>query len=84
MTNPDNKVFSVPVDIKMENLGDAAFYVLSSEFHAMGERVPLSSQDRPRQQWRADSEQWVNYKAASNPVSRREIHQPGQLVLAQP
>ncbi|MFD8263285.1 hypothetical protein ACFV19_31240 [Streptomyces griseoluteus] len=83
MTNPDNKVFSVPVDIKMENLGDAAFYVLSSEFHAMGERVPLSPQDRSRQQWRADSEKWVNYEA-SNPVSRREMHQPGQLVSAQP
>ncbi|MFB0619420.1 hypothetical protein [Streptomyces sp. AGS-58] len=83
MTNPNHKAFSVPVDIKIENRGDAAFYVLGTEFHAMGERVPLSSHDRPRQQWRADAEKWVNYKT-SNPVSRREIHQPGQLVSAQP
>ncbi|MEU7357952.1 MULTISPECIES: hypothetical protein [Streptomyces] len=83
ITNPDRKAFSVPVDITIENRSDAAFYVLGTEFHAMAERVPLSSQDRLRQQWRTDSEQWAKFEEV-NPVSRREMHQPGELVSAQP
>ncbi|WP_231406351.1 MULTISPECIES: hypothetical protein [unclassified Streptomyces] len=83
MTNPDRKAFSLPVDITIENRSEAAFYVLGTEFHAMAERVPLSSHDRLRQQWRSDSEQWANFQEV-NPVSRREMHQPGELVSAQP
>jgi hypothetical protein len=83
VTSADRKAFSVPVDITMENHSDVAFYVLGDIFHAMGERVPLSSKDRLRQQWRTDSQQWWNFEG-SNPLSRREIHQPGQLVEAQP
>ncbi|MER6979352.1 hypothetical protein [Streptomyces carpinensis] len=79
----DRKAFAVPVDITLENHGDVGFYVLGTEFHAMGERVPLSSTDRLRQQWRTDAEQWGNSQEV-NPLSRREIHQPGQLVEAQP
>lgn len=84
MTKPGRKAFSVPVDIRIENRGDAAFYVLGSEFHAMAEKVPLSPKDRLSQQWRDDAKEWVKYTKASNPVSRREMHQPGQLVSAQP
>ncbi|MGA5036486.1 hypothetical protein ACPCA8_05425 [Streptomyces capoamus] len=82
MQNPVSKVFAVPVTIKIHNGGDAAFYVLASEFHAMAERVPLTKRDRPREKWRADAEAWREYKY--NPVSRRETHQPGLLVSAQP
>lgn len=79
----DRKAFSVPVDITMENRSDVAFYVLGDIFHAMGQRVPLSQRDRLRQQWRTDSEQWSSFEGA-NPLSRREIHHPGELVEAQP
>ncbi|MER6504701.1 hypothetical protein ABT218_36670 [Streptomyces sp. NPDC001455] len=79
----DQKAFSVPVDITLENRNDANFYVLGTEFHAMAERVPLSTKDRLRHQWRADAEQWTRYQDI-NPLSRREIHQPGELIEAQP
>ncbi|MGW2768100.1 hypothetical protein [Streptomyces sp. NPDC001275] len=79
----DRKAFAIPVDITLENHGDVGFYVLGTEFHAMAERVPLSPTDRLRQQWRSDAEQWTNPQEV-NPLSRREIHQPGQLVEAQP
>ncbi|MFJ7148951.1 hypothetical protein ACIQVT_12240 [Streptomyces sp. NPDC100445] len=79
----DHKAFAVPVDITIQNHGDVGFYVLGTEFHAMGERVPLSSRDRLRQQWRTDAEKWANADEV-NPLSRREIHQPGELVEAQP
>ncbi|GGR01033.1 hypothetical protein GCM10010251_15660 [Streptomyces aurantiogriseus] len=85
MLSQDRKAFSVPVDIKLENQSDLGFYVLGAEFHAMGERVPLSARDRLRMQWRADAEQWSNSSfRETHPLSRREIHQPGQLVAAQP
>ncbi|WP_245689126.1 hypothetical protein [Streptomyces chattanoogensis] len=77
----DRKAFAVPVDITIRNHGDVGFYVLGTEFHAMGKKVPLSSKDRLRQQWRTDAEQWPN-SSDMNPLSRREIHQPGQLVEA--
>jgi hypothetical protein len=80
---PDHKAFAVPVDIRLENHSDVGFYVLGSQFHAMGERVPLSRKDRLRQQWRTDAEQWSKV-SERHPLSRREIHQPGQLVVAQP
>ncbi|MFE9450865.1 hypothetical protein [Streptomyces sp. NPDC006739] len=83
VTSKDGKAFSLPVDITVENHSDVGFYVLGTEFHAMGERVPLSAKDRLRQQWRVDSEQWSKFEEY-NPVSRREIHQPGELVDAQP
>jgi hypothetical protein len=83
VTSRDHKAFSVPVDITMENHSDVAFYVLGDIFHVMAERVPLSQKDRLRQQWRTDSGQWPYFEDA-NPLSRREIHQPGQLVEAQP
>ncbi|OIJ92731.1 hypothetical protein BIV24_13210 [Streptomyces colonosanans] len=83
VTSQDHKAFSVPVDITLENRNDARFYVLGTEFHAMAQRVPLSSKDRLRQQWRADAEQWTKYQEI-NPLSRREIHQPGELIEAQP
>ncbi|MEU1707878.1 hypothetical protein ABZ478_21240 [Streptomyces sp. NPDC005706] len=79
----DGKAFSVPVNITMENHSEVAFYVLGDIFHAMAQRVPLSTKDRLRQQWRDDSVQWPYFEGA-NPLSRREIHQPGQLVEAQP
>ncbi|MFJ5533468.1 hypothetical protein [Streptomyces sp. NPDC093261] len=79
----DRKAFAVPVDISLENHSDVGFYVLGTEIHAMGERVSLSARDRLRQQWRADAEQW-KYFQEKNPLSRREIHQPGELVAAQP
>ncbi|MFH8804395.1 hypothetical protein ACH4F6_33300 [Streptomyces sp. NPDC017936] len=80
----DRRAFSVPVDIKLENRSDLGFYVLGAEFHTMGERVPLSATDRLRTQWRADAEQWNTSSPETRPLSRREIHQPGQLVAAQP
>ncbi|WP_306189129.1 MULTISPECIES: hypothetical protein [unclassified Streptomyces] len=79
----DGKAFAIPVDITFENHGAVAFYVLGTEFHAMAEHVPLSKTDRLRQQWRADAEKWA-ISQEKNPLSRREIHQPGQLVQAQP
>ncbi|GHE84709.1 hypothetical protein GCM10014715_46080 [Streptomyces spiralis] len=79
----DGKAFAVPVDITFENHGTVGFYVLGTEFHAMAEHVPLSKTDRLREQWRTDAEQWANSQEI-NPLSRREIHQPGQLVQAQP
>ncbi|MFD7130148.1 hypothetical protein [Streptomyces sp. NPDC059894] len=81
----NRKAFSVPVDIKLENPSDVGFYVLGAEFHAMGESVPLSPRDRLRKQWRADAEQWSKAQyQETHPLSRREIHQPGELVAAQP
>lgn len=79
----DRKAFSVPVDIKLVNHSDVGFYVLGTEFHAMGEYVPLSKTDRARGKWRYDAEQWVKYRE-KHPLSRREVYQPGELVAAQP
>jgi hypothetical protein len=79
----DRKEFSIPVDITLKNQGAVGFYVLGTEFHAMGERVPLSAKDRLRRQWRADAEQWSKSQEV-NPLSRRKIHQPGELVEARP
>jgi hypothetical protein len=79
----DRKAFSVPVDIKIENHSDVGFYVLGAEFHAMGERVTLSSEDRVGQQWRTDAKEWQKFQE-KNPLSRREVHQAGELVAAQP
>lgn len=79
----DRKAFAVPVDITLRNHGEVGFYVLGTEFHAMGKQVPLSSKDRLRQQWRADAEQWSK-SSEVNPLSRREMHQPGELVEAKP
>ncbi|REK91116.1 hypothetical protein DY245_06415 [Streptomyces inhibens] len=79
----DRTAFAVPVDITLRNHGDVGFYVLGTEFHAMGKKVPLSPKDRLRQQWRTDAEQWPN-SLDMNPLSRREIHQPGELVEAKP
>ncbi|MEU9157517.1 hypothetical protein AB0D59_45055 [Streptomyces sp. NPDC048417] len=81
--SPDRKAFSVPVEITLENHGDLSFDVLGTEFHAMGQRVPLSPKDQLRHKWRADAQQWSTLER-SNPVSRREMHQPGDLVDAQP
>ncbi|MFD8079094.1 hypothetical protein ACFV3E_41400 [Streptomyces sp. NPDC059718] len=78
----DRKAFAVPVDITLENRSDVGFYVFGAEFHAMGEEVPLSEKDRLTGQWRTDAEQWGDYE--QRPLSRREIHQPGELVAAQP
>ncbi|MEU5537829.1 hypothetical protein [Streptomyces sp. NPDC020362] len=79
----DRKAFSVPVNIKIENHSDMAFYVLGAEFHAMGERVTVGSEDRVRQQWRTDAKEWQKFQE-KNPLSRREAHQAGELVAAQP
>ncbi|MFG2494319.1 hypothetical protein ACGFSD_25190 [Streptomyces caniferus] len=79
----DRSAFAVPVDITLRNHGDVGFYVLGTEFHAMGKQVPLSAKDRLRQQWRSDAEQWSK-SSELNPLSRREIHQPGELVEAKP
>ncbi|WP_253195585.1 hypothetical protein [Streptomyces sp. JHA26] len=79
----DRKEFSLPVDITLKNQGNVGFYVLGTEFHAMGERVPLSAKDRLRQQWRTDAEQWSKFQEM-NPLSRRKIHQPGEMVEARP
>lgn len=79
----DRKAFAVPVDIEIVNRSEVGFYVLGAEFHAMGERVRLSTRDRLRGQWRDDAEQWSKYQER-NPLSRREIHQPGELVSAEP
>ncbi|MGX1760274.1 hypothetical protein ACWIG5_25735 [Streptomyces lydicus] len=79
----DRKAFAVPVDITLRNHGEVGFYVLGTEFHAMGKQVPLSPKDRLRRQWRADAEQWRN-SSEWDPLSRREMHQPGELVEAKP
>lgn len=79
----DRKAFSVPVDITLRNSGSVGFYVLGTEFHAMGLRVPLSPRDRLRRQWRDDAAQWSR-SSEVNPLSRREVHQPGELVEAEP
>ncbi|MEU6811153.1 hypothetical protein ABZ920_19620 [Streptomyces sp. NPDC046831] len=79
----DRKAFAVPVDLRLENHSDVGFYVLGTEFHAMGERVALSRKDRLREQWRTDAEQQPEFQE-THPLSRREIHQPGQLVTAHP
>ncbi|MES4888655.1 hypothetical protein [Streptomyces sp. NPDC096012] len=80
----DRKAFAVPVDITIQNHADVGFYVLGTEVHAMGERVGLSPKDRLRQQWRSDAEQFAHSSGEMNPLSRREIHQPGELVEAKP
>ncbi|MER6114173.1 hypothetical protein ACWGPD_09185 [Streptomyces hirsutus] len=79
----DGKAFSVPVDITIQNHGSVGFYVLGTEFHAMGLRVPLSPKDRLRKQWQDDTEQWSK-SSVVNPLSRREVYQPGELVAAKP
>ncbi|WP_294002815.1 hypothetical protein [Streptomyces sp.] len=81
--SPDRKAFSVPVQITLENHSDLSFDVLGTEFHAMGQRVPLIRQDRLRQEWRGVAEQWTSFEG-TNPLSRRERYQPGDLVEAQP
>ncbi|MEU2588353.1 hypothetical protein ABZ612_37030 [Streptomyces avermitilis] len=80
----DRKAFAVPVDITFQNHADVGFYVLGTEVHAMGERVPLSPKDRLREQWRSDAEKFALTNGEMNPLSRREIHQPGELVEAKP
>ncbi|WP_406111747.1 hypothetical protein OG698_09930 [Streptomyces sp. NBC_01003] len=79
----DRKAFALPVDIRAENRSDVGFYVLGTEFHAMGERVQISATDRKREQWRDDAEKWRPFQE-KHPLSRREIQQPGELVAAQP
>ncbi|MFG2934356.1 hypothetical protein [Streptomyces sp. NPDC048282] len=79
----DRKAFAVPVDITLQNRGERSFYVLGSEFHAMGQRVGLSPKDRLRQEWRKDADQWTR-SSEVNPLSRKEIHHPGHLLEAQP
>ncbi|WP_316775902.1 hypothetical protein [Streptomyces sasae] len=79
----DHKAFSVPVDITLENHSEVSFNVLGTELHAMAQQVSLSPKDRLRRQWRADAEKWETFER-TNPLSRRELRQPGQLVEAQP
>ncbi|MER5796229.1 hypothetical protein [Streptomyces sp. NPDC001980] len=83
VTSPDRKEFSVPVDITLENHSDKSFDVLGTEFHTMAQRVSMSPKDLLLQQWRSDAEQWKSFEG-THPLSRREIHQPGELVQAQP
>ncbi|MFJ9815218.1 hypothetical protein ACIRU3_08075 [Streptomyces sp. NPDC101151] len=83
MLSKDRKRFAVPVDIRLENHSDVGFYVFGAEFHAMGEKVPLTPEDRLRTQWRTDAAQTRQFRERS-PLSRREVHQPGQLVVAHP
>lgn len=80
----DRKAFAVPVDITIQNRADVGFYVLGTEFHAMGERVRLSPRDRLREQWRRDAQQWARSSGEINPLSRREIRQPGEMMEAKP
>ncbi|MGW2031074.1 hypothetical protein [Streptomyces sp. NPDC001811] len=80
----DHKAFAVPVDITLQNHADGGFYVLGTEFHAMGLRVQLSTKDRSREQWRKDAEQWAHSSGEVNPLSRREIYHPGDMVEAKP
>ncbi|MFE0452338.1 hypothetical protein ACFW2D_13755 [Streptomyces sp. NPDC058914] len=86
LLSQDGEAFSVPIDIRLENRSDVGFYVIGAEFHAMGERVPLSETDRLRAQWREDAEKWskANFFPETHPLARWEIHQPGELVAAHP
>ncbi|MEU6086335.1 hypothetical protein ABZ865_05880 [Streptomyces sp. NPDC047085] len=79
----DRKEFAVPVDIRIVNSSDVGFYVLGTEFHAMGEKVGVSDSARPPGKWRDDAEQWSKYQE-KHPLSRTEAYQPGQLVAAKP
>ncbi|MFF7467874.1 hypothetical protein [Streptomyces sp. NPDC008092] len=79
----DRKAFAVPVDITFQNRGERSFYVLGSEFHAMAQRVQLSPKDRLQQQWRTDADQWSK-SSEMNPLSRKEIHEAGDLLEAKP
>lgn len=79
----DRKAFSVPVDIKLVNHSDLAFYVLGAEFHAMGEDVTVSRTDVSKSKWREEAEKWAMYRE-KHPLTRREVYQPGKLVEAQP
>ncbi|MGW4684507.1 hypothetical protein ACWEPM_06210 [Streptomyces sp. NPDC004244] len=79
----DGKSFAVPVDITLTNDSDVGFYVMGAEFHAMGQRVPVITRDRLRQEWRDDAEKWRTTQE-KNPLSRREIHHSGELLAAQP
>ncbi|MEU3525950.1 hypothetical protein AB0E62_19150 [Streptomyces sp. NPDC038707] len=81
---PDRKAFAVPVDLRLENHADVGFYMLGTEFHSMAEKVPLSRKDRLSEQWRDDAEQWSKSDQELRPLSRREIHQRGLLLEAQP
>ncbi|MFB0617931.1 hypothetical protein [Streptomyces sp. AGS-58] len=80
----DRKAFALPVDITLQNHTDVGFYVLGTEVHAMGQRVRLSSTDRLQEKWRSDAVQISRSSGEMNPLSRREIHQAGQLVDAKP
>ncbi|MGW5284346.1 hypothetical protein ACWERI_33600 [Streptomyces collinus] len=80
----DRKAFAVPVDVTFQNHADVGFYVLGTEFHAMGEQVHLASRDRLREQWRSDAQQFAASSGDMYPLSRREIHQTGELVEAKP
>ncbi|MEU9181977.1 hypothetical protein AB0C90_35120 [Streptomyces sp. NPDC048550] len=79
----DGKSFAVPVDITLTNDSDVGFYVMGAEFHAMGQKVPVSKQDRRQQEWRNDAEKWSKTQE-KNPLSRWEVHQDGELLAAQP
>ncbi|MFE9222350.1 hypothetical protein ACFYN3_39375 [Streptomyces lavendulae] len=81
--NMDGKSFAVPVDITLENHSEVGFYIMGAEFHAMGQKVKVIEHDRLRQKWRADAQKWKEYQERS-PLSRREEHQDGQLLAAQP
>ncbi|MEU8843322.1 hypothetical protein AB0D97_30040 [Streptomyces roseus] len=79
----DGKSFAVPVNITLENRSEVGFYVLGAEFHAMGQKVEVIAHDRLREKWRRDAQKWKEYQDRS-PLSRREEHQPGELLAAQP
>ncbi|MFE2061281.1 hypothetical protein ACFXDH_02610 [Streptomyces sp. NPDC059467] len=83
VTSRDRKKFAVPVTITLENHSDVSFDVLGTEFHAMAQRVRLSPQDQRRQDWRTEAREWSTFER-TNPLSRREVHQPGDLMEAQP
>ncbi|MFE5214056.1 MULTISPECIES: hypothetical protein [unclassified Streptomyces] len=83
MLSQDRTKFAVPVDIKLENHSEVGFYVLAAEFHAMGERVQPAREDRLRLQWRADAQQQREFRERS-PLTRKETHEPGEMVMAQP
>ncbi|MEU6198834.1 hypothetical protein [Streptomyces sp. NPDC047061] len=83
VVNKDRKAFSVPVNITLENHSDVSFDVLGTELHAMAQQVKLTSNDQLRRRWRTVAAQWSSLER-TNPLSRREVHQPGQLVEAQP
>ncbi|MFD4604596.1 hypothetical protein ACFWPQ_42100 [Streptomyces sp. NPDC058464] len=83
VVSKDGKAFSVPVNITLENHSDVSFDVLGTELHAMAQKVDLTPNDQLRRQWRTVAKQWSSLER-TNPLSRREVHQPGQLVEAQP